>query len=376
MIKTTKELLKFWEEQAKQLTWDQAWDTPLKWERPIAKWFVNGTLNASEKPSGDLENPYFGGWNVYRITSPITASAFFPDPDVITSEFVWEGLMANSLSITLEGTSNSWYDERPLETGICSSYAIIPTDRAGVAKYTEAKVSTVDGVPGLTCGDSIDPVSEISNFNHDVVYTNSTDCYNLFIDWSRCYVLTLSWTWPDHELDGNISWNMYRIEYRPDDVDLRYIEPIATGLKNIPGEKATFVQNGTDYDGIKPYRTYYYILAPLDYVGNELTLIDYPSPNLERVYVEDQYWEYNQDRIPTPPPPPEPPYGVDWLGTLEDDIQQDNFQLAGIIMLFTIMINFIVLPLIIRKRKRLKKVIAKRKGKKNIDDNEFDEFFN
>ena len=336
----------------------------------------DGKMMVDWEPSGDLENPYFGGWNVYRITSPITASAFFPDPDVITSEFVWEGLMANSLSITLEGTSNSWYDERPLETGICSSYAIIPTDRAGVPKYTEAKVSTVDGTPGLMCGDAIDPLSEVSNFNHNVVYTNNTDCYELFIDWSRCYVLTLSWTWPDHELDGNISWNMYRIEYRPDDVDLRYIEPIATGLKNIPGEKVTFVQNGTDYDGIKPYRTYYYILAPLDYVGNELTLIDYPSPNVERVYVEDQYWEYNQERIPIPPPPPEPPYGVDWLGTLQDDIKQDNFQLAGIIMLFTIMINFIVLPLILRKRKRLKKVIAKRKGKKNIDDNEFDEFFN
>ncbi|MBH38161.1 acetate--CoA ligase [bacterium] len=45
--KANTDRLKFWEEQAKQLTWDQAWDTPLKWERPIAKWFVNGKLNAT-----------------------------------------------------------------------------------------------------------------------------------------------------------------------------------------------------------------------------------------------------------------------------------------------------------------------------------------
>ena len=143
----------------------------------------------------------------------------------------------------------------------------------------------------------------------------------------------------------------------------------------MPGESATFLQNGTDYNGIRPYRTYYYILTPLDHIGNELTFIDYPSPNVERVFVEDQYWDFNQDRIPTPPPPPEPPYGVDWLGTLVDDMEQDNFQIAGIIMLFTILINFIGLPLIIKKRKRLSRLIARRKSKQNIDDNEFDDFF-
>ena len=31
--------------------------------------------------TGDTDNPYFGGWQIYRVTSPITASTYFPDPD-------------------------------------------------------------------------------------------------------------------------------------------------------------------------------------------------------------------------------------------------------------------------------------------------------
>jgi len=45
--KANTDRLKFWEDQAKQLSWDQAWDTPLKWQRPHAQWFVNGKLNAT-----------------------------------------------------------------------------------------------------------------------------------------------------------------------------------------------------------------------------------------------------------------------------------------------------------------------------------------
>ena len=50
--------------------------------------------------------------------------------------------MQGALSATLAGTETSWTDDRKLETGICSSYALIPTDRTGnpdylkVASYT------------------------------------------------------------------------------------------------------------------------------------------------------------------------------------------------------------------------------------------------
>lgn len=39
--------IEFWEEQARELSWFQPWDTALDWENaPFAKWFVGGKLNA------------------------------------------------------------------------------------------------------------------------------------------------------------------------------------------------------------------------------------------------------------------------------------------------------------------------------------------
>jgi acetyl-CoA synthetase len=39
--------LAFWEKQADRLTWASRWSQVLEWERPFAKWFVGGTLNAA-----------------------------------------------------------------------------------------------------------------------------------------------------------------------------------------------------------------------------------------------------------------------------------------------------------------------------------------
>jgi acetyl-CoA synthetase len=39
--------LAFWDRQADRLEWATRWTTTLQWDRPFAKWFVGGTLNAS-----------------------------------------------------------------------------------------------------------------------------------------------------------------------------------------------------------------------------------------------------------------------------------------------------------------------------------------
>ena len=62
---------------------------------------------------------------------------------------------------------------------------------------------------------------------------------------------------------------------------------------------------------------------------------------------------------------------------LQDYMGIENFQIAGIVMLLTVMINFIGLPLILRKRRRLKKIIAKRRNNQPGDmDEDFQDFFN
>jgi acetyl-CoA synthetase len=43
-----KDRLKFWEERARELTWQKPWSKVLEWKRPYAKWFIGGKLNASE----------------------------------------------------------------------------------------------------------------------------------------------------------------------------------------------------------------------------------------------------------------------------------------------------------------------------------------
>ena len=94
------------------------------------------------------------------------------------------------------------------------------------------------------------------------------------------------------------------------------------------------------------------------------------------MYIEDRYWDYNEYRVPEPPEPPEPPYGVQWLGDLNDYMQVETFQIAGIIMVLTIMINFIAVPLILMKRKRMARVLAKRAANQPRDlDDEFEDFF-
>jgi acetyl-CoA synthetase len=42
-----KDRLAFWEEQARELTWNKPWDQVLEWNPPYAKWFIGGKINAS-----------------------------------------------------------------------------------------------------------------------------------------------------------------------------------------------------------------------------------------------------------------------------------------------------------------------------------------
>ena len=42
-----KDRLAFWDEQARELTWDNPWNQVLEWNPPYAKWFIGGRINAS-----------------------------------------------------------------------------------------------------------------------------------------------------------------------------------------------------------------------------------------------------------------------------------------------------------------------------------------
>ena len=84
-------------------------------------------------------------------------------------------------------------------------------------------------------------------------------------------------------------------------------------------------------------RTYYYIFAPIDSVGNEMMLVSgHPSDNIERIHIDDDWWTYNQHLIPPAPEEPELPLGIPWLQKLNDAMGGEEFRLAGVVLLATI----------------------------------------
>ena len=186
----------------------------------------------------------------------------------------------------------------------------------------------------------------------------------------------MTWTWPADEDDGGVTWNIYRMDTDPSELDLKYATPLVTGLTGLQGEQGWFNQSGLEADGIRPLRTYYYVLAPIDGKGNENTN-QLPSENILPVEIQDQWWDYNQHIIPEDPAPPEPPLGISWLQDVLDYTEDDEFRFAGIAVLMLVVLNALFIPITLRAKKRLKRVISARRrneATRNMAD-EFEDFF-
>ena len=191
-----------------------------------------------------------------------------------------------------------------------------------------------------------------------------------------CYDVNMTWTWPSHETNGNVTWNLYRTDQKPVAIDLTFLTPLETGLTGEEGTMGYYNQSGEDDSNIRPYRTFYYILAPVDSVGNQFNQANYPTNSI-RITIVDEWWDFNQHLIPEPEPEPEPPLGVEWLGTLTDYMEDDEFQTTGMISLITLVLSMIALPLLVKRRKRLARVMKARKnrGSSQLNAADFEDFF-
>ena len=335
-----------------------------------------GGIELTWTPEGDIYNPYLSGWQIYRLTVFDTVGTIFPDPEFVTNINIWNELLSESGIELVSTESTGWVDPAPLETGTCASYAILPTNRAGVPDSSRINVVMSESGDSRLCGDALPPTSAIQSLAYTYRFTNSTECFNMQLDWNACYEVNMTWTWPANEDDGGVTWNMYRMDLNPSSIDLKFATPIATGLSGVQGEEGSFNQSGLEGDGIRPLRTYYYVLAPVDSKGNENTL-GLPNGNILRVEIQDQWWDYNQHLIPEEPAPPEPPFGIQWFQDLLDYTKVDEFQTAGLAVLLLVVLNALFIPLTIKRRARLKRVIAARKRNqttRNIAD-DFEDFF-
>ncbi len=337
-----------------------------------------GKFSLSWNSSGEIDNDYIGGWSVYKLVVPPSGGTVFPSSNQPYNQLVWDDLTSNSYLTSLSIETNQWNDPNEMSPEECVSYAIAPMDRQGTIYFEKANVTKDENGDGTyICGDSNPPNSQVVDLNHNWEFTNSTDCFKIENDWSLCYKVELSWEWPEHESDGNVSWNLYRIDQEPNNLDISFISPVSSYADVTPGETANYTEYGWEDNGVRPERTYYYILTPVDWVGNEKSIIVYPSENIERVEIDDDWWSYYQHLIPVPPEPEDPPLNNEWLGNVSDSLELEEFQIAGVVLLVTICLSFIMLPLIIKKRKRLKRVVDARNRQKMTDfmADEFDDFF-
>ena len=336
-----------------------------------------GSIQLEWSPIGDIENPYVGSWNIFKLTVDDGSGTIFPSPYPEFNALVWKQLTQETLVASITVDSTTWIDPFPLATGTCASYAIMPADRGGTPDLLHIEISRDDAGQSLAfCGDAIAPEKSVSNIQITTTFTNDSECYKIKNDWSMCYDLNMSWVWPEQETTGNVTWHLYRVDQKPDDIDLSFLTPLEVGLTGGFGETGYYNTSGIEDENIRPWRTFYYILAPVDSVGNQLTQANYPDNSI-RVVINDQWWDYNQHLVPIPPPEPEPPLGVEWLGTLSDYMEVDEFKTTGIVALITLVISMISLPILIKKRKRLARVMEARNRRSSAREtaDEFEDFF-
>jgi len=309
----------------------------------------DGELTLVWTPEGDLENPYFGGWRIYRRT---TFPFFWPYES--ESQF-WS--VAGTDVADLGPHDSSWVDPIQLEDGICASYIVIALDRQLNPDHTHGAAAGFDGENvQWQCGDATPPNLEVDNFDYNITFDNSSG--------KNIHHLNISWVWPDYGLEENVTWDLYRVEVVPS--SLTWIDPIATGLSGETGEEGRFHQwEGPAPQRLKVGRTYNFILLPVDSVGN----VDHAplENNIVTLTIENQFWEHNGYLIPPPPVEPPPPYGVPWLGTLYDYFDISAFKLTAMIAFVILLLNVVMIPVIINQTRGVRRIIkrAKRQSKED-----------
>ena len=327
---------------------------------------------------GEIDNQYLQGWSIYKKVVNPNIGTVFPSDEQSYNEIIWMDLIQDSFIETISSNSTEWFDYTKIDSELCASFAIVPIDRMGVSHYEVANVSQDEfGVGTFVCSDNTPPSTSIQDFTHEWEFTNSTECFMINNDWSMCYKVELTWTFPSNTSEENLTWNLYRIEQNPNGIDLQLSIPILSSITNNDSEVYTYVEFGIDDPNLRPKRTYYYILTPIDSVDNERTIAIYPSQNVQRVHINDDWWSYNQHLIPEPEPEEEPPLNNEWLGNFSDSMDNEEFRTAGSVALIVLSFGIILLAFITKRLRRLKKVVTARNRKILADSmaNEFDEIF-
>ncbi len=336
---------------------------------------AGGELTLLWDSEGPIDDPYFGGWRVYkRVEFP------FRWPYENIADF--ESTVTQNFVIDLPGNQTEWKDPTPLEDGICASYILVAVDHQGLVDYTHGNVTGFKevGNPDLQCGDSQAPDYEMQDlrvtlsYDYDVSAGNETDSHSVTVTWIYPEI-------PDEDGDGfpdeeNVTWSLYRTQNLPQSV--QFIEPILTGLWGEPLTSQSYTEvQATGEDGLSIGQTYHYILIPEDAFGNSDFIVR--NDNTASILITDQFWETNPHLIPDVVIP-DRNHENDWMNSFLEDISDEGFQTSSLVAIVIIAINLIAVPMVINRnrkiRRRLKFLVDKVGDRLPAgQDDDLDEFF-
>tara|TARA_Y100001960_G_scaffold312017_1_gene373266 strand:- start:30 stop:746 length:717 start_codon:yes stop_codon:yes gene_type:complete len=210
------------------------------------------------------------------------------------------------------------------------------------------------------CVDNSNPVTTVEGMDAFVSFDNN----------SKTHTVHVSWTWPEIDDEGPLTWNLYRSQIVLPSVT--YLEPVQTGMHGTPGETVWFNESESGLrESIKVEQFYYYVLIPFDAVDNSDYLVR--NGNAIEVEVNDMFWEYpyNQPPIEGCRDSTAENYNPDaiiaddsctypWDGRLQNDLKSGAFQQAGFVCIALGVMNALMIPMLVNKFKQ-QKVKLKRK---------------
>ncbi len=336
---------------------------------------AGGELTLLWDSEGPIDDPYFGGWRVYkRLEFP------FRWPYENIDDF--ESTVTQNFVTDLPGNQTQWVDPNPLQNGLCASYILAAIDHQGLVDYTHGNVTGFKevGNPDLQCGDSLAPNYEMQ----DIRITLSYDYDTTPGSEADSHSVTVTWTYPeipDENGDGvqdeeNITWSLYRTQNLPQSVE--FIEPIMTGLWGEPLTTGSYTEvQSSGEDGLSVGQTYHYILIPEDAVGNSDFIVR--NDNTASILVTDLFWENNPHLIPDVVTP-DKNHENNWINSFLEDISDENFQTSSLAAIIIIAINLIAVPMVINRNRKIRrrlKFLLQKVGDRGTDGqgDDLDEFF-
>ena len=325
----------------------------------------DGQVKITWDNEGDYENPYFGGWrifrkDVFRFIFPYDSATHFSSS-------------TGGYSVTnVSGDTESWQDPNFWEQGTCLSYLVMSHTRAGSIDWRFGNVSNGvwDSVEermivNEVCVDNSNPETTVEDMAATISFDNSTG--------SKRHSVHVSWTWPEVDDEGPLTWNLYRSQVILPSVT--FMEPLQIGLQGDPGETSWFNETESGLrESIKVEQFYYYVLIPFDSVENSDYLVR--NGNAIGIEVDDMFWDYPHNQ-----PPVEgcrdqtaenhnPDALIEdgsctypWDGRLQNDLASGAFQQAGIVCIALGVMNILLIPMLINKFKEQKVKLKKKRAR-------------